>query len=207
MKVLVIGGGGREHAVCKKLAQSPLLQVAYHGLAANDPDMETLELLGLILSHGDSSRLHRKLVDEARVAIRVRSATAGGFDPSLVWFAVDLPPGGDLAKAEALLTAELARVVKDGVTDAELRKARNVALATFWRKLETNSGRARELGNAATFRGDWRTLLDAPARYEKVTRDGVKALAARIFNPDHRTVGWLVPTPAPAAPAPKEAAR
>lgn len=198
---------GERRIVVKKLAQSPLLQVAYHGLAANDPDMETLELLGLILTYGDSSRLHRKLVDEARVAIRVRSSTSGGFDPFLVWIAVDLPPGGDLAKTEALLTAELARVVKDGVTDAELRKARNVALSTFWRKLETNSGRARELGNAATFRGDWKALFDAPSRYEKVTRDGVKALAARIFNSDHRTVGWLVPTTASAAPASKEAAR
>jgi zinc protease len=198
---------GERRITVKKLAQSPLLQVAYHGLSANDPDMETLELLGLILTYGDSSRLHRKLVDETRQAIRVRSSTSGGFDPSLVWFAVDLPPGGDLAKTEALLTQELARVVKDGVTDAELRKARNVALSTFWRKLETNDGRARALGSAATFRGDWKALLDAPSRYEKVTRDGVRALAARLFDSDHRTVGWLVPTTASATPASKESAR
>ncbi|NBD13711.1 MULTISPECIES: pitrilysin family protein [Corallococcus] len=198
---------GERRVIVKKLAQSPLLQVVYHGLSGNDPDAEALELLGLILTQGDSSRLHRKLVDEARVAIRVRSSTSGGFDPSLAWFLVDLPPGGDLAKTEALLTAELARVAKEGVTDAELRKARNVALAAFWRKLETNDGRARELGSAATFRGDWKALLDAPSRYEKVTLEGVHKLAARIFNSDHRTVGWLVPTTASSTPASKEGSR
>ncbi|MCY1036626.1 pitrilysin family protein [Corallococcus sp. BB11-1] len=198
---------GERRITLKRMAQSPLLQVAYHSLAANDPEAETLELLGLILTDGDSSRLHRKLVEDARVAIRVRGIFSGGFDPSLTWFMVDLPPGGDLPRAEALLTEELARVAKDGVTDAELRKARNIALATFWRKLETNDGRARELGAAATFRGDWRALLDAPTRYEKVTRDRVRTLAARLFNSDHRTVGWLVPTAAPATPARKEASR
>jgi zinc protease len=192
---------GERRVVVKKLAQSPLLHVAYHALAGNDPRVETLELLELILANGDSSRLHRALVEESRVAIRVRGLYSAGFDPSLLWFWVDLPPGGDLAKAEALLTAELTRVAKEGVSDAELRKARHIALATFWRKLETNDGRARELGAAATFRGDWRKLLDAPERYEQVTRDGVRELAARLFNSDHRTVGWLVPTAeAPAAP-------
>ncbi|MBZ4418765.1 pitrilysin family protein [Myxococcus sp. RHSTA-1-4] len=184
---------GERRVVVKKLAQSPLLQVAYHGIAAKDPDVEALDLLLRILADGDSSRLHRRLVEEERAAIHVETLFNAGFDPSLVLVLVDLPPGGDLAKTEALVTEELARVVKDGVTDAELRKARNIALANYWRSLETNDGRGRALGAAEVFRGDYRQLFDAPARFERVTRDSVRKVAERIFKPQRRTVGWLVP--------------
>ncbi len=184
---------GERRIVVKKLAQSPLIQLAYHGIAAKDPDAEALDLLLRILADGDSSRLHRRLVEEERAAINVDTHFSPGFDPSLVWVLADLPPGADLGKVEGMMTEELDRVVKDGVTEAELRKARNIALAGYWRSLETNDGRGRALGAAEVFRGDYRQLFDAPARYEKVTRDAVRKVAARVFNSQRRTVGWLVP--------------
>jgi len=199
---------GERRVVVKKLAQSPLIQLAYHGISGKDPDAEALDLLLRILADGDSSRLHRRLVEEARAAIKVDTHFSPGFDPSLVWVFADLPPGGDLAKVEALITEELARVAREGVTDAELRKARNIALANFWRGLETNDGRGRALGAAEVFRGDYRQLFDAPTRYERVTREAVRKVAARVFSSQRRTVGWLQPTDAQATPdTRKEATR
>ena len=196
---------GERRLVVKKLAQSPLIQLAYHGVAAKDADAEALDLLLRILAEGDSSRLHRRLVEEERAVISVQSHFSPGFDPSLVWLIADLPPGGDLSKVEALITEELARVSKEGVTEAELRKARNIALASHWRRLETNDGRGRALGDAEVFRGDYRQLFEAPARFERVTREAVRKVAARVFNPQHRTVGWLVPGEAQAStPEPRK---
>jgi zinc protease len=185
---------GERRVVLRKQAQAPLLQAAWHGVSAKAEDAPALGMLLRILAEGDSSRLHRRLVEEAQVALQVQTMMGAGFDPSLVWLMVDLPPGGDLGKVEKLLDAELARVVAEGVTDAELRKAKNIVLADFWRSLETNSGRAQALGTYEVFHGDWRKLLEVPTRYEAVTRDEVRKVAARIFNPSHRTVGWLVPT-------------
>ena len=185
---------GERRLVVHKAAQSPLLQMAFHSLSGKDPEVEALEVLVSILTDGDSSRLHRALVEEARVAIQVRGMYDPGFDPSLTLLLVDLPPGGDLAKTEALLSAQLARVAKEGVTDAELRKAKNIAVADFWRSLETINGRAQALGRAEVFQGDYRKLFDTPKRFEAVTREQVRKLAARVFDPNNRTVGTLVPT-------------
>jgi zinc protease len=196
---------GERRVVVRKLAQAPLLQMAFHGVRGRDEDAPALDLLVRILTEGDSSRLHRRLVEETQVAIHVGGYRGAGFDPSLTWMLVDLPPGGDLGKAESLLDEELARVASGGVTDAELRKAKNIVVADFWRNLETNSGRAQALGTYEVFHGDWKKLFDAPGLYEAVTREQVQKVAAKVFARNNRTVGVLVPEAGDEAK--KEAAR
>lgn len=184
---------GERRVEVRKFGQTPFLQLAYKNPAASDPDTETLRLLVAILTDGDSSRLHRKLVEEDRSAIQVGGFNDEGFDPFLTWIFATLPPDGDLAKVEKTVTDELARITKDGVTDAELRKAKNIATANFWRSLKTLSGKAQALGTFEVFQGDYRKLFDAPARVEAITGEQIKKVAARVFAPANRTIGVLVP--------------
>ncbi|MFL5351439.1 M16 family metallopeptidase [Archangium sp.] len=197
---------GERRVVVRKLAQAPLLQLAFHGVRGRDEDAPALDLLMRVLSDGDSSRLHRRLVEEEQVAINVQGLVGEGFDPSLTWLLVDLPPGGDLGKAESLLDAELAKVASAGITDAELRKAKNIVVADFWRNLETNSGRAKALGTYEVFHGDWQKLFRAPELYEAVTGEQVRKVAEKVFARNNRTVGVLVPEAGPDE-AKKEAAQ
>jgi zinc protease len=196
---------GERRVLLRRMAQTPILQVAYHAVDAKDPDLPALQLLLSILAEGDSSRLHRRLVEEERVAIHVGSYFTHTFDPSLAWFLLDLPPGGDVDRVEKLLGEELEKVRTQGVTAAELRKAKNITVADFWRGMETNSSRAHLLGIYEVFHGDWRKLFDAPARYEQVTREQVRKVAVRILDSNRRTVGVLAPTEDAQAPATKEA--
>lgn len=198
---------GEKRVLVRRMGQAPLLQVAYHAIDAKDPDYPALRLLLQILAEGESSRLHRRLVEEERVAIHVNSLFNPTFDPSLAWFWVDMPPGMDVARVEKLLGEELEKVRAQGVTEAELRKAKNITVANFWREMETTSSRADLLGTYEVFFGDWHKLFEAPARYEQVTREQLRKVAERILNPDHRTVGVLVPTEEAQAPAGKEAGR
>ena len=185
---------GERRVVVEAEAQTPLLQFAYHSLAAADVDMPALELLMRILTDGDSSRLHRALVEQQKVAIAVDSYWQEGFDPGLAWFFLTLPSDGDTVAAEAAFTRELETVARDGVTAAELGKAKSLVTADFWRALATIDGRARVLGTYAVLHGDYRKLFEAPERYEEVTAEKLKELAGRIFVTRNRTVGVLVPT-------------
>ena len=76
------------------------------------------------------------------------------------------PANGDLAKAEAAFTQEIERVIKDGVTVEEVARARNQALADFWRGLATIDGKAAALGDYAVLRGGYEKLFEAPKAYE-----------------------------------------
>ncbi|HEY7672321.1 MAG TPA: pitrilysin family protein [Gammaproteobacteria bacterium] len=174
-------------------AQTPLLQFAYHSLAAADPDMPAFELLMRILTDGDSSRLHRALVEQQKVAIAVDGYWQEGFDPGLAWFFLTLPADGDDFRAETAFTREIEAVARDGITAAELNKAKSLVVADFWRSLATINGRARALGTYAVLHGDYLQLFEAPQRYEEVTAEKVKELAARVLAARNRTIGILLP--------------
>ncbi len=155
--------------------------------------MPALELMMRILAQGDSSRLHRALVEQDKVAIAVDNYWQEGFDPGLTWFFLTLPADGDVAIAEAAFTREVAKVAESGVTAAELAKAKSLVIADFWRSLATINGKAQALGTYAVFHGDQRKLFEVPATFEKVTAEQIKALAARLLQVNNRTVGVLMP--------------
>jgi len=200
--------GERRLVVERTDAQSPIVAYAFHsGIGAGSKDYPALEVLGTILSQGDSSRLHQRLVEKEQAAVDAGAFAEAGFDPGLFWVYAMLPPGGDMTKVEALLDDELAKIARDGVTAAELDKARNLKASAFWRGMATINGKARALGTYEVFNGDYRKLFDAPAAYDAVTAADVQALAKRILRVQNRTTGLLKPVPAAPATDKKEGAK
>lgn len=172
-------------------AQTPLLQAAFHSARAADPDALALSLLLRILTDGDSSRLHRALVEDAGLALSVDSYLHEGFDPGLTLFLLTLPPGGDVDAAERRLLAELERVINDGVSREEVAKARNKLLADFWRELSTISGKAGALGRYQVFHGNYEKLFLQPELVEAITTEDLRAVATEVFRVTNMTVGVL----------------
>src|SRR5688572_1528297 len=194
---------GEKRVNVQRNAQTPLMYLAYKSPAAKDPQGPAINLLVSILTEGDSSRLHRLLVEEKKLAIEVGGSFQEGFDPGLTWLTVTMPEGADAAAVEKVLDAALAQVVSQGVTEAELVRARNLYASSFWKQIATINGKASLLGSFEVFEGDYRKLFDSPAAYEKVTREDVQKAAALVFQRNHRTVGVLTSPPEkPAAPVP-----
>jgi zinc protease len=180
--------------VLERPGQNPLLHYAYHAIAAADPRQPALNILQTILTSGHASRLHRALVEEAKLAVAIGGGWSEGFDANVFVIHATLPASGSVSALEQALDAQLSRVVKDGVSEQELRRAKNLVAAEFWRGASTIDGKARLLGEYAVMHGDYRLLFTAPQAYERVTREDVAAIARTVFNADKRTVGVLLPT-------------
>lgn len=176
-------------------AQTLQLHLAFHAGSATDPDTLPLELLLNILVGGESSRLHRLLVEDQQLAISVGGWQSEGFDPGLAYFYLTLPPGGDTALVEGTIMGVLGDVASNGVTDAELSKARNIVLADFWREIATIDGKASELGSFEVFNGSYETLFDLPRSLDAVDNDAIIRAASRVFRPGNATIGLLKPPP------------
>jgi zinc protease len=184
---------GERRVMVRRPAQMALLQYAYKAPAANDPLGPALNLLLTALVDGNASRLHRLLVEQRAVAQDVAADWHQGFDPSLCWFWFTLAEGVDPHAARAIVDAELAGIAADGLSDADLNRARNLNAAGFWKQLSTIDGKAHLLGEYEALRGGWSQLFAAPGRHAAVTRQEICAAARRLLNPRRRTVGMLLP--------------
>jgi zinc protease len=177
----------------RRSAQTPLIHLAYKAPAAADPRAPALSLLMSVLVDGDASRLYRRLVEQEKVVIDVGGNWHEGFDPALLWLYFTLPEGSDPDAVQPVIDAELARVAQEGVSEQELRRAKNLLCVSFWRKLATIDGKAQLLGEYEVFHGDWAKLFDAPAQLEQVTAAEVQAVAQDVLSVNRRTLGVLVP--------------
>jgi zinc protease len=182
---------GERRLLIETDAQTPLLHIAFHAGRAADLETKHMNLLLNILATGSSSRLHRLLVEEEQLALEVDAMQMEGFDPGLVYFSLTLPPGADVGVVEARVLEELARVAVEGVTRAELTKAKNILLADFWRSLATIDGKAAALGNFAVFTGSYENLFSLPEEIGATTAEELQAVAANVFKRSNMTMGIL----------------
>ena len=182
---------GARRILVEAAAQTPMLHMAFHAGSATDPETLPMGLLLNILTAGDSSRLHRLLVEEEAVAISVGSYQDEGFDPGLAYFYFTLPPGGDPGVVEQRVFAALRRIADEGVSAAELAKARNIMLADYWRGLATIDGKAAALGRFEVFQGKYEKLFDLPDELAAVSAADLRDVAAKVFRSSNMTVGVL----------------
>jgi zinc protease len=184
---------GERRTIVRKPAQLPVIFVAYHVPQTNHPDHYALEILDNILTSGDSSRLHQRLVDKDQLAIQIGSFTGTNFDPGLFIFTLMPRDGIDPVACEKALYEELAKVIADSVSEAELAKAKNILLADFYRTVQPINGRGTAIGTYEIFFGDYKKLFNASAEMNKVTVADIQRAAGMYFGENNRTVATLIP--------------
>jgi zinc protease len=184
---------GERRVVVRKFGQLPILQVAFHVPQTNSPEFYPLQILETILFSGQSSRLYQRLVDKDQLALSVGGGWNWSFDPTLFSFGIRPRAGVDPAKVEQALYDEIARIQKDGITDQELEKAKNIRTAEFFRQMKTINGKSNVIGTYEVFLGDYHKLFNAAAEYAKVSKDDVQRMARQYLTEKNRTVATLIP--------------
>jgi len=179
-----------------------------------DADRDGLALLVLsaVLSGYDGARLERALTQGAdRVADGADSqASILGRGPALFLMTGVPAAGKTSAQVEEALRAEVARVAREGVSEAELSRVKTQWAASTIYARDSLYSQASDLGS------NWvqGLPLDADERMLKllraVTPQQVQSVAARYFGDDQLTVATLLPQPVAAstkraAPAPDAA--
>ena len=183
---------GERRVVVKQAGQLGMVLLAWKAPAGLDEDADALDVLSQILSGGKSSRLYRKLTDAGL------TTHAGAFfprlrDPGLFAIYSMLTPGTSHEEVETEMRAAAAEVVDEGVTEAELARARRQVVAEEAYGRDGPQAVAARLNEAIAV-GDWKLFTEYRERIEAVTAKAIREAAARVFSDDRLTVGWYVPT-------------
>ncbi len=188
---------GERRVTVHKYAQLPLLDIAYHAVEKTNPDADAFDLLGTILSGGQSSRLYRNLVD-TQMALSVRANYGDSLLPGL--FEISAQPRAGVApeQVETAIYAELEKLQTTPVDDHELQKAKNQRIAAYYRGLQSIATRAREIGYAQEFYGDWHEVNKEVDRINAISSADIQRVAKHYLVADQRTVATLIPEGAPA---------
>lgn len=185
---------GERRAELRKEAGLGSVMAGWKVPETSHPDMRVVELIDLILTSGESSRLYQRLVDRDQLALWAAGFADNNFDPGVYTVLVQSREGVQGPAIEAALYDEIARLRTEPLTEGELQKAKNMIATGFYGDMATLSGRAHQLGLAELFHGGWENLFTMADRYQAITAADVMRVANEYFVDDNRTVVTLIPT-------------
>lgn len=190
---------GEKRITVKAPAKLPYLLMAWHVPGLRDPEKDTLpwalQILGGVLDGNDSARLKKHLVKEQRIAVEA-GASYDGLSRGPGMFLIDGTPAegktaGDLEKA---LRAELARIVKEGVSEAELNRVKAQVIAADVYQRDSIFYQAMQLGELAVLGLPLELMTTRVDKLKSVTAEQVRD-AAKLLSNDRLSVAVLDPQP------------
>lgn len=202
---------GERRLVIRRVGELPVVQIAFHtpgvlgqmnvlsneelARRAADPpaenDIYALVVLSVALSHGITSRLYQSLV-ETQLAVHAYTNTDQHRDPGLFNAVAMVRPGGDPKEVEEVILAELERVGREGLTEAEVEKAKQQIIAQQAYNSDGTYAIAVLLSEAEAV-ADWRFYKDYTTNIARVTPADTARVARTYFTEDNRTVGYFIP--------------
>jgi len=168
------------------------LSLAWHIPEITHPDVPALDLLSTILGDGRSSRLYRRVREEAGLAFAVSAFSYTPGDPGLLGIDATVDPKKREA-AQQLILQIIGEVKQAGVTSEELMKAKKISLSHHLDALATMRGQASDIGGNWMLTRNLNFSRDYLAAVQKVTLDDIRRVAGKYLVDANLTVVSLNP--------------
>ena len=152
-----------------------------------------LDFLASILGQGSQSRLYQTLVIQQKLATEAGSYFNGAQLDSGSLSVYGVPnPGVDVAKVETAINSVLADIVRNGVTQSELDRVRDKALASQVYALDDQMSLLQFAG-MSLMTGVPVDEAFSTEVWNKITPDDIRAVAAKYIRPENSVTGILMP--------------
>jgi zinc protease len=197
---------GERRVTIRKQGTAAYLKAGYHAPAVSDPLFVPALILDAVLTGAKgvnlwssfrmpppqrSARLYRALVERG-VASSVSGAMLPTEQPFLYTASITATDGTPLGSVEAILLEELDRVAREGVTAAELTRAKAQLHAQLVFDNDSITNIAHQIGYFETI-ASANLFEELPTRIAAASLDEVGEAARQMLTVSNRTIGWFLP--------------
>lgn len=173
----------------QKAAGVSIAQIAYHTPRAGDPAYAAALGFVMVMAGGFSSRLQKAIVDKG-LAADISPFVYPTFDPGIATFTATAAPNVAAGVLIARMRAQIEKAAKEGITKAELDRARNRLLSEISQEHDGVFHEIRAVSESVAA-GDWTLTYRLEADLKKLTPALVNGVARRYFTRANETAGIL----------------
>lgn len=161
---------------------------------AEGNEAEALDILASIIGGSTTSRLHKKLVIEDKIATGVSTYYQGGA-VDLSTFSISATPRGDttIRVLEDAIEAIVSDIVQNGVSAEEVRRARNNLVKTTIFDRDSQTTMARIYGAVLSMGGTTDDVKNWPDEVLAIGLDDINHVARKYLKKIRSVTGYLEP--------------
>lgn len=174
---------------------SPAMIIGYLKPSLPHEEDYAFDVLNQILCEGPTSRLYRSLVEEKRLVQQIDCSPAvpGSRLDNLFFVYAKIRQGVSPKTVTKAFQQVLDQLVSEGVSAAELQRAKKNILSQWYFDLQSNNDIAGALSYFESIAGDWRYILEHPDKIKEVTSASLQALIKKYLQPQRRREAVLKP--------------
>ncbi len=172
--------------------QTGYMLIGFRGTKVDDKDSYALDVLATILGDGRSSVFYQTIKEQKQLAASISASNTGFRDDGIFYISATFNPD-KCQKLEQTIFDEIKNIQKNGVTQNQLRLAKNIIERDTYYARESISNIAGEIGYTYVTTDDikyYDTYLD---NIKNVTVEDVKRVANKYLGKEKSAVSILLP--------------
>lgn len=179
--------------------ESGYMVIGFRGTPIDDKDSYALDVLATILGDGRSSVLNQVLKEKKRIAFSVDAGNSTFRDDGIFYISANYEPSKCKIVQDTIFN-EIEKIQKNGVTDDQLKLAKNIIERSTYYSRESITNIATEIGYTMALTNDikfYDTYLD---NIKSVSKEDVKKVAEKYLGINRSAVSIVLPKSAKEVP-------
>jgi zinc protease len=171
----------------------PLMVLGFPAPASSHTDALALEILQLVVSQGDTSRMHAELVRKRSLAVMVGGMNHYLRSAGISLFFAFFTPDVSAWRLEKALDEQLSHVRDNGITADEMEKVKAATLTNRVFEMYSVENLAQRIGFSEAMEGGYGHWVSRLDMLEKLSIDQVVNVARRYWSCENKHVLTLRP--------------
>lgn len=179
--------------------ESGYMVIGFRGTPIDEKDSYALDVLATILGDGRSSVLNQVLKEKKRIAFSVDAGNSTFRDDGIFYITANYEPTKCKIVQDTIFN-EIEKIQKNGVTDDQLKLAKNIIERSTYYSRESITNIATEIGYTMALTNDikfYDTYLD---NIQNVSKEDVKKVAEKYLGINKSAVSIVLPKSAKEIP-------